>query len=121
MGRYTLLMGLSQDRTMRLLMAQGQNQLLKAILPRPPEGAAAQLLAALSLWMRERVSAVLSVADRDGLSGFAQLHDGFGFGVSTDEYKTKIDIRAERLRGTRLLGFGDFGELRRLGGRGGLS
>ncbi len=109
-----LLMG-AEPEAVRLLLVDGNNQLLKAVLPRPSAHTAAPLLCqSLSLWTGQRLHVVLSAADWDDLSGFG-LDDGFADGLVRDHYDSII-VLGDRPRGQHLAGLGSFSGLLRLRG-----
>lgn len=113
MYRYRMAMRAESRRTKALLLS-GNDQILKAVLPRPADNQAPPLfLTALSRWLQEPLSVVLSVADTATLSDF-DLHDGFGADVTTDHYLTRVQIRGDRFRRERLTGLGDFTPVARL-------
>jgi hypothetical protein len=113
MYRYRMVMR-SEPRRTKVLLLSGQDQILKAILPQPAAPQAPPLfLTALSRWIKEPLSVVLSVADTDALCDF-DLHDGFGADVTTDHYLTRVHIRGDRFHHERITGFGDFASVVRL-------
>ena len=100
----------------RLLMMQGRNEVMRAILgpttashPR----AAATLLEGLSLWHQQALSVVLC-ADVEACSSATRMIDGLGFGAKSVHYDVEVALLARRGRGRRLQGFGNFGDLRQL-------
>lgn len=100
----------------RLLMLNGQTEVMKAVLgptslshPR----AAATLLEGLSLWHQSALSVVLFVDDQACSSGLS-LCDALGFGQRTVHYDVAVAVREHRRRTSRLTGLGDFRELRRI-------
>jgi len=98
----------------RVLLRRGQRDLLRAELPPPAQThprAAATLLEGLSLWLQERLSAVL-YADARGCSSALGLCDGFGFGEHTDHYEVEVLVPGRRH------GLGSFRDLRQLAVRG---
>lgn len=101
----------------RLLLANDDQELLKAVLPPPRRAhprAAPTLSEALSLWFQEPLSVVLFVDAREN-SYALDLCDAFGYGASTMHYEVELvdptrkrrplgsfrDIRQLELRGTR--------------------
>lgn len=99
-----------------LLLSHAQNQLLKAILPRPYASQAIDKLAqSLSFWFKNHIHVVVSVAEREDLSAF-EIHDGFGGGIRNDHYRSDIHIRAHCPRNQRISGYGSFRKLQRLVG-----
>lgn len=113
MHRYRMAMRSERRRT-KVLLQSGEDQILKAVLPPPADDQAAPLLVtALSLWVKEPLSVVLSVADWEDLCGF-DLHDGFGGGVTTGHYLTRVHVRCDRFHHERIVGLGDFAQVVRL-------
>jgi len=102
----------------RLLVSQGPDELLRAILPPPSqvrhERAASTLLEGLSLWLDRRLAVALSVDARE--AGFCLgLTDELGLGVQSVFYRVEVAERdRRRRRGTRIRGVGDFADLRQL-------
>jgi hypothetical protein len=102
----------------RLLVSQGPDELLRAILPPPSqvrhERAAATLLEGLSLWLDRRLAVALSVDARE--AGFCLgLTDEMGIGAQSVFYCVNVAERGRRRRrGTRIRGVGDFTDLRQL-------
>ncbi len=98
----------------RLLLVDGYETALKAVLPPPSQAhprAASTLLEALSLWYQRPLYAVLC-ADEQGYSSALGLCDGFGFGNTTVHYE--VDVVDKR----RHRALGDFADLRALARRG---
>jgi hypothetical protein len=98
----------------RLLITRGGDDLLKAVLPPPPQAnsrAADMLLEALALWFQSPLSVVL-YADAEGTSCALNLCDGFGFGKKTVHFD--VEVYDPRLR----RGLGAFDDLRQLTLRG---
>jgi hypothetical protein len=101
----------------QLLMTQGPNEVLKALLGPPSQMhplAAKILLTGLSLWFQRPLSVALYVDDPDFIFSFP-LCDDLGFGDSTQHYQVEL-VSADqgpprRVRSTRL---GDFQHLRKL-------
>lgn len=115
MQRYRMVIRAEQRRT-KLLLQSTEDQILKAVLPLPSDNQAPPLLLiALSRWLKEPLSVVLSVAEPASLSDF-DLHDGFGFDTETKHFRTHIHVRGERYHRDRIIGFGDFAPLVRLVG-----
>ena len=115
MERITVTMAPERDRT-RLLMTQGPNELMRALLA-PAAGthprAATTLLEGLALWCQQPLHVVLCVAEpSDGCS--LALCDALGYGHATAHYEVAVAFRGRRRRGIRLGGLGDFRELRQL-------
>lgn len=103
--------------TTRVLVTTGKDEVLKARLPPPPQIhrlAARTLLEAIALFYQERLRVVLS-ADSEAISFGLGLTDGLGFGIDTFHYEVEVLPDAtERRRAMRLLGLGDFRDVRRL-------
>ncbi len=99
----------------RLLVTYGEDEVLRAVLPPPPQvhpRAAPTLCEALSLWFQRPLSVVLC-ADAEGSSSALGLCDGFGFGATTVHYEVEV---LDPARGRRHLG--SFRDLRQLALRG---
>jgi hypothetical protein len=115
--KYTVVIVPSSTRT-RVLVTQGPDELLRAILPPPSsvhhERAAIALLQGLSLWLDAKLHVVLSVDDRE--AGFClALTDEMGLGMRSVFFDVEVhDPRARRGRGQRIRGVGDFADLRQL-------
>jgi hypothetical protein len=112
----TITVTIAPERTRtRLLMMQGSNEILRAILGPPSQAhprAAATLLEGLSLWYQRPLSVVLCVDDSSD-SCALELCDGLGFGRRTLHYEVGIAVlERPRRRAARLGGLGDFRELR---------
>lgn len=102
----------------RVLVTQGRNDVLKAILPPPtsahPQGPA-RLLEGLALWQRHRLFVALHAEPWDGFCGGVGLCDALGLGEQNLYYDVQVCVpnaRPRRIRGIP----GDFRELRRLAG-----
>jgi hypothetical protein len=101
--------------TTRLLATFGEHEILRTVLPPPPQAhprAAETLLEGLSLWLQRPLSVVLC-ADAQGTSSALGLCDGFGFGRSTMYYQVEVVDPTRRRRG-----LGSFRDLRQLDLRG---
>jgi hypothetical protein len=99
----------------RILVTQGEEDVLKAVLPPPRQAhprAAETLLEALALWFQRPLSVVL-YADGEGASCALGLCDGFGFGRETVHFSVEVYDPARRCRG-----LGPFDDLRQLALRG---
>lgn len=115
--KYTVVIVPSSTRT-RVLVTQGPDELLRAILPPPSsvhhERAAITLLQGLSLWLDAKLHVVLSVADREASFCLA-LTDEMGLGMRSVFFDVEVhDPRARRGRGQRIHGVGDLADLRQL-------
>jgi len=100
----------------RLLAMAGRHEVMRAILGPTTSShprAAATLLEGLSLWHQQALSVVLC-ADVEGSSSATQMLDRLGFGTRTVHYDVDVAFLARRLRGRRIPGFGNFGDLRQL-------
>jgi len=107
-------------RWTRVLLTQGPDELLRAILPPPSqvrhERAAPLFLESLAVWLDTALPVVLSVADRDALFCLG-LTDEMGLGRRSLYYQVDVSTstrEVRRRRGTRIRGVGDFGDLRQL-------
>ena len=86
----------------RLLLMDGHDECLKAVLPPPLQSrhrAAPILLTGLSLWLQRPLRVVASAADEESTSAL-ELSDGFGFGSKTPHYEVQV---LDRRRGGRRL------------------
>lgn len=108
------------SRWTRVLLTQGPDELLRAILPPPSqvrhERAAPLLLESLAVWLDTALPVVLSVADRDAPFCLG-LTDEMGLGRRSLYYQVDVSTstrEVRRRRGTRIRGVGDFGDLRQL-------
>lgn len=105
-------------RWTRVLVRQGPDELLRAILPAPSrvrhERAVMTFLEGLSLWLDATLPVVLSVDARQA-SFCLGLTDELGLGARSVYYRVEVSERGRRQRrGTRIRGVGDFGDLRQL-------
>ena len=119
MSPYTLTMIVSQTHT-RLLLTEGPDELMRAVLPPPShvrhESAAPWLLQGIACWLDQPVRVVLS-ADAEQISSCLGLTDELGFGDSGIYYAVQAVERGAhpRRRGRRLRGrIGDFRQLHQL-------
>ena len=106
----------SETRT-RVLVMQGQDELLRAELPPfskvRNEAAVKRLLEALSLWMDQRVCVALCAGEE--VDSFRlDLVDELGAGARSVYYSVEPVHFQGLSRPKRLRGVGDFGELRQL-------
>jgi hypothetical protein len=106
----------STSRT-RLLLLDGQDELMRAALP-PGQllrhrTAAKTLLEGIALWLDARVSVVLS-ADEAESSYYLDLVDELGMPTQSVYFDVRLVERAARRRPRRLHGVSDFSDLRQL-------
>lgn len=107
---------LSQTRI--LMMDEGGNDVLKAILPSARSAhpkAATTLLEGLALWHQQRLSVVLCVEEQESSCDALMLCDALGYGIQQLHFDTGVVHRGYRRH--TLKGFGDFRDLRRLTAR----
>jgi hypothetical protein len=115
---YTVAMMPSATRT-RVLVSQGPDELLRAVLPPPAsvhhEQAAIRLLEGLALWLSAKLHVVLCVDDKDAAFCLG-LTDELGIGARSIYFD--VEVRSprgrRRRRGQRVGGIGDFTDLRQL-------
>ena len=108
----------SRART-RLLLTQGPDELLRAVLPLPEqmlhERAARTLIGGISLWLDRPLHVALCASARQS-SFCLGLTDEMGVGKRGVFYRVEVvGPRRERERGRRIRGVGDFADLRQLG------
>jgi len=107
----------SRART-RLLLTQGPDELLRAVLPPPEqilhERAARTLIEGLSLWLDRPLHVALSASALQS-SFCLGLTDEMGVGVRGLFYRVEVVEPRQRRRGQRIRGVGDFADLRQLG------
>lgn len=115
---YTVAMMPSATRT-RVLVSQGPDELLRAVLPPPTsvrhEQAAIRLLEGLALWLDAKLHVVLCVDAKE--AGFCLgLTDEMGLGARSLYFDVEVRSRGSRRRrrGQRIRGLGDFADLRQL-------
>lgn len=116
MDPYKVVVSPSSRRT-RILVRQGPDELLRAILPPPSrvrhERAAPTLLEGLSLWLDAALPVVLCVGAKD--AGFCLgLTDEMGLGARSVFYRVEVASPGDARRGRRIQGLGDFSDLRQL-------
>jgi len=103
----------------RLLLTQGPDELLRAVLPPPVqvrhERAALTLIEGLSLWLDTTVHVALCAAESD-VSFCLGLTDEMGVGTRSVFYSVEVDVIEPRRkqRGRRIRGVGDFADVRQL-------
>jgi hypothetical protein len=116
MSQYTVMLSSSASRT-RLLLLDGQDELMRAVLPPGhllrQRRAASALLEGLSLWLDARLSVVLS-ADEGEASYYLDLVDDLGQPVRGLYFEVRMVERRTRRRPRRLGGVSDFADLRQL-------
>jgi hypothetical protein len=116
MSQYTVMLSSSASRT-RLLLLDGQDELLRAVLPPGrllrQRRAASTLLEGLSLWLDARLSVVLS-ADEAEASYYFDLVGDLGQPVRGVYFEVRMVERRARRRPRRLGGVSDFADLRQL-------
>ena len=99
----------------RLLLCDGEDEILKAMLPSPPQAhprAAPTLCEGLALWLGRPLSIAL-YADTEGASSALGLCDGLGFGATSLFYQVDVVDPSRRHRP-----LGSFRDLRQLDLRG---
>jgi hypothetical protein len=106
----------TSSRSTRVLVRVDDDEVLKAVLPRPlvPPHARALplLLEALALWHQAPVHVVLCASEEASWSRLG-LVDELGLGLDTVHY-TVEQRRHGRARGQRIAGLGSFDDLRQL-------
>lgn len=112
---YRMIFKLGRDRV-RLLLMQGEQELLRASLPPPARfwssKAAPALLESLAIWLDTSLRVVLAAADpADGWS--LELTDELGIGCRTMFYEV-VAVEPKRARRRRLRGVGDFRDVHQL-------
>jgi hypothetical protein len=116
MSQYTVMLSSSASRT-RLLLLDGQDELMRAVLPPGhllrQRRAASVLLEGLSLWLDARLSVVLS-ADEAEASYYLDLVDDLGQPARGVYFEVRMVERRARRRPRRLGGVSDFADLRQL-------
>lgn len=105
------------ETTTRVLVMQGQDELLRAALPPLPslrnEHSVTRLLEALSLWLDQRMCVALCAAE--SVDSFRLgLTDELGAGSRSVFYAVEPLPLAGRPHRRRLRGVGDFGDLHQL-------
>jgi len=112
---YTMAFKLDRDRV-RLVLMQGDQELLRASLPPPARfwstKPAKALLESLASWLDTSLRVVFAAADpADGWS--LELTDELGIGCRTLFYEV-VAVEPKRGRPRRLHGVGDFRDVHRL-------
>ena len=100
-----------------MLLSHGPDELLRALLPPPSrvrhERAAITFLEGLALWLDAKLHVVLSVGAKE--AGFCLgLTDEMGVGIRSVYFDVEVLDRAQRRRGQRIRGIGDFADARQL-------
>jgi hypothetical protein len=100
----------------RLLVMEGRDELLRAILG-PPSAthprAAATLLEGLALWHQRPLAVALCVDEKESTSSL-HLYDALGMGERSVHYSVAVVPRVRRGGGRRIGALGRFGDLRQL-------
>ena len=114
MDGYTLTISVSERQT-RLLLTQGPDELMRAILPPASrvrnETTGPQLLRGIASWLDQPLHIVLC-ADGEQSWSCLGLTDGLGCARDSLFYTVQVvDRGARRRRGRRLRGIGDFRQL----------
>jgi hypothetical protein len=114
--QYTVVIIPSPTRT-RVLLTQGCDELLRAILPPPSsvhhERSVIAFLQGLSQWLDAKLRVVLSVDER--AAGFClALTDEMGLGRRSVFFDVEVHDPRARRRGRLIRGIGDFTDLRQL-------
>lgn len=114
MDGYTLTISVSERQT-RLLLTQGPDELMRAVLPPASrvrtETTGPELLRAIASWLDRPLHVVLC-ADGEQSWSCLGLTDGLGCARDSLFYTVKVvDRGARRRRGRRLRGIGDFRQL----------
>jgi hypothetical protein len=116
MSEYTVTMSFSAARS-RILVTAGTDELLRAVLPPPRQvrhnRAALSLLEALALWLDRSPRVVVSADESDATYSFG-LTDEIGNPQRSVYYTVEVVQRPARRRGRRIVGVGDFRDLRQL-------
>lgn len=115
MERYTMAFKLDHNRV-RLVLTQGDDELLRASLPPPASfwsgKPAKALLESLAIWLDSSLHVVLSAKDpSDGYS--LALTDEVGTGLRTVFYEV-VAVERGRRRPSRLRGVDDFRDVHQL-------
>lgn len=102
-----------------MLLTEGPDELLRAVLPSPSqlqyERAVIAFLESLALWVNAKLHVVLSV-DAKEAGCCLGLTDELGVGVRSLFFDVEVRDRAarRRRRGRRIRGIGDFVDVRQL-------
>lgn len=106
-----------RETSTRVLVMQGQDEVLRAVLPPlrqvTHEQGVKRFLEAMSLWLDQRVCVALCAADSADLFRL-DLVDELGVGARSVFYAVEPFPREARRTGKRLRGLGDFTEERQL-------
>jgi hypothetical protein len=101
----------------RILATVDGQEVLKAVLPPAHTAhpmAARTMLEGLALWHQQRLCVVLCADERDTGSFALGLLDALGFGERSLHFDVAVVPRGRRVHYRRIVGLGDFSELRRL-------
>lgn len=116
MSEYTVTMSFSDVRS-RILVTAGTDEIMRAVLPAPRQvrhtQAALSFLEALALWLDQSPRVVVSAAEVDATSLFG-LTDDFGTPQRGVYYHVEVVEPTRPRRGKRLVGVGEFRDLRQL-------
>jgi hypothetical protein len=116
MSEYTVTLSLSAARS-RVLLTAGPDELLRAVLPPPSEirheRAVVSLLQSMGMWL-DRAPRVVVCADEGDATFLFGLTDELGNPQRSVYYTVDVVERRARRRGRRVVGVGDFRDLRQL-------
>lgn len=116
MSQFTVMLSSSASRT-RLLLLDGRDELMRAVLPPGhllrQRRAATALLEGIALWLDTRLSVVLSADDAD-TSYFLDLADEFGCPARSVYFDVRFIEPRVRRRPRRIGGVSDFADLSQL-------
>ena len=114
MTRESLLVTMDPNpRTTRILMMDGRDELMRAVLGPTEQAhprAAVTLLEGLALWHQRTLTVAVCVDDRENSSAL-HLYDGLGEGVRNLHFEVSV-VPRDRRGGRRLSCLGRFGDLR---------
>ena len=116
--RPTTLTILVSEAQTNLLLTQGPDEMMRAVLPPASQvvnpSIGPQLLQSIASWLNQQLDVVLCVDDPQIWSCLG-LTDGLGCARDTVSYTVQVvDREAHRRRGRRLKGIGDFRQLHQL-------
>ena len=116
MGEYTVTMSFSAARS-RVLVTVGADELMRAVLPAARQvrhsRAVLSFLEALALWL-DQCPRVVVFADEADATFLFGLTDEIGNPQRSVFYTVEVAQRPVRHRGRRIVGVGDFRDLRQL-------